>query len=170
MATAARTGASPSLKWWGALLAILAVVALGVWAGTHEQRQAVRPADTAYLKTNAKKTGVHITSSGLQYEVLRQGTGPRPDRGDTVAVQYEGRLIDGTVFDSTYQRGQPAIFPIDQVIPGWSEGVQLMPAGSKYRFTIPPSLGYGQNGVPPVIPGGSVLVFDVELLAIRGKS
>ena len=127
------------------------------------------PADLAYLKQNKGKPGVITTASGLQYEVLTQGSGPHPTASDTVAVHYEGKLIDGTIFDSSYQRGQPATFPLGSVIPGWTEGVQLMTPGSKYRFTIPPALGYGAAGAGGVIPPNAVLLFDIELLAIRGK-
>ena len=109
------------------------------------------------------------TASGLQYEILKAGAGASPAAGDTVAVHYEGRLIDGTVFDSSIARGQPAVFQLDQVIPGWTEGVQLMQPGAKYRFTIPPELGYGARGAGGTIPPNAVLVFDVELLAVKPK-
>jgi FKBP-type peptidyl-prolyl cis-trans isomerase len=120
-----------------------------------------------FLASNAKAPGVITTSSGLQYNVIREGTGPKPARTDTVLVHYEGRLLDKTVFDSSYKRGQPAAFPLDQVIPGWTEGVQLMPVGSKYHFVVPPALAYGARGAGGVIPPGAVLEFDIELLAIR---
>ena len=171
MATAdSNSPAKPSggvVKWLVAATVIIAVVVLAVWAGTRDQVAAVRPADMKYLAENAKKPGVVTTASGLQYQVLRQGVGPKPGRSDTVLVNYEGRLIDKTVFDSSYQRNQPAAFPLENVIPGWTEGVQLMPAGSKYRFVVPPSLGYGARGAGGVIPPGAVLEFDIELLAIR---
>jgi FKBP-type peptidyl-prolyl cis-trans isomerase len=161
---------SGTAKWLvaGAVLLALIIVAL-VWAGTQAQVAAVRPAELAYLQTNKGKPNVHTTASGLQYEVLTEGTGPMPAKTDTVAVHYEGRLIDGTVFDSSIARGQPAVFQLDQVIPGWTEGVQLMKTGSKYRFTIPPELGYGARGAGGVIPPNAVLVFDVELLGVKGK-
>lgn len=118
----------------------------------------------AYLEQNAKKPGVTVTLSGLQYEVLQPGTGKCPRETDKVRCNYEGRFIDGTVFDKT-NPGNPATFPLNQVIPGWTEGLQLMQEGAKFRFTIPYFLGYGPNGYGP-IPPYSVLVFDVELLEV----
>ena len=107
------------------------------------------------------------TPSGLQYMVLREGSGPRPLPSDTVRVNYEGKLLDGTVFDSSYQRGEPAQFGLNQVIPGWTEGVGLMPVGAKYRFWIPSQLAYGSNGAPGGMIGPeATLTFDVELLGI----
>lgn len=119
-----------------------------------------------YLAANAKKDGVTVTASGLQYRVLTAGSGDAPAATDTVRVHYEGRLISGDVFDSSYQRGEPVSFPLNGVIPGWSEGVQLMTPGAKYEFTIPSALAYGPSGTGP-IPPNSVLVFDVELLEIN---
>ena len=121
-----------------------------------------------YLEDNAKKDGVKVTDSGLQYEVIKQGTGPKPTAADTVTVHYTGKLTDGTVFDSSKDRGQPATFPLANVIKGWTEGVALMPVGSEYRLTIPANLAYGDQEVGS-IPASSVLVFDVELLGIDGK-
>ena len=157
------------VKWLIGGAVLLAIVAGLVWAGTRSQVAAVRTADMAYLAANAKKPGVVTTASGLQYQVVRAGTGSRPKPTDTVLVHYEGRLVDAahTVFDSSYQRGQPAAFPLNQVIPAWTEGVQLMPAGSKFRFLVPPALGYGAAGAGGVIPPGAVLEFDVELLAVK---
>ncbi|MFC3711947.1 FKBP-type peptidyl-prolyl cis-trans isomerase [Sphingoaurantiacus capsulatus] len=128
---------------------------------------AAPPAD--FLASNKERAGVKSTASGLQYEVLTEGQGESPVATDTVAVHYEGKLVDGTVFDSSYQRGEPAVFRLDQVIPGWTEGVQLMKPGAKYRFTIPPELGYGPEGAGGVIPPNAVLQFDVELLAIAPR-
>ncbi len=156
-------------RWILIGLVAAALVAVLVWFGTQSAVTAVRPADLAYLKANREKPGVKTTASGLEYEVLTEGTGPHPARTDTVLVHYEGRLVDGTVFDSSYRAGQPVAFPLDQVIAGWTEGVQLMTAGSKYRFTIPPAIAYGAKGAGGVIPPNAVLVFDIELLAIRGK-
>ncbi|HSR64672.1 MAG TPA: FKBP-type peptidyl-prolyl cis-trans isomerase [Xanthomonadaceae bacterium] len=121
----------------------------------------------AFLAGNKAVKGVYTTPSGLQYMVLRQGAGPRPKPGDRVRVNYEGRLLDGSVFDSSYARGEPAEFGLDQVIAGWSEGVTLMPVGSKYRFWIPANLAYGEKGTPggPIGPN-STLQFDVELMDI----
>jgi FKBP-type peptidyl-prolyl cis-trans isomerase FkpA len=119
----------------------------------------------AFLEANKSKPGVKVTESGLQYQVLRAGTGPTPQATDVVRVHYKGTLIDGTPFDSSYDRGQPAEFGLAQVIPGWSEGVALMPVGSKYMFWIPSELGYGEAGGGP-IPANAMLTFEVELLEI----
>jgi FKBP-type peptidyl-prolyl cis-trans isomerases 1 len=122
-----------------------------------------------FLAENASKDGVTVTASGLQYRVLESGSGESPSVTDTVQVHYEGRLITGEVFDSSLQRGEPVSFPLNGVIPGWSEGVQLMKPGAKYEFTIPAALAYGESGTGP-IPPNSVLVFEVELLAINPES
>ena len=120
----------------------------------------------AYMAENALRPGVITTSSGLQYEVIIQGTGEMPELMDTVRVHYEGMLIDGTIFDSSLQRGTPIEFPLTAVIPGWSEGVQLMNTGSTYRFVIPSDLAYGPSGIPGAIPPNAALIFTVELLEI----
>jgi len=121
----------------------------------------------AFLARNKQVKGVFTTQSGLQYMVLRQGSGPHPAPSDRVRVNYEGSLLDGTVFDSSYKRNEPAEFGLDEVIPGWTEGVGLMPVGAKYRFWIPGNLAYGAKGTPggPIGPNAT-LVFDVELMAI----
>jgi FKBP-type peptidyl-prolyl cis-trans isomerase FkpA len=119
----------------------------------------------AFLAKNKAVTGVHVTPSGLQYMVLRQGAGPQPMPTDRVRVNYRGTLLDGTEFDSSYKSGQPAEFALNEVVPGWTEGVGLMPVGSKYRFWIPSKLGYGAKGMGPIGPNAT-LVFDVELMAI----
>jgi FKBP-type peptidyl-prolyl cis-trans isomerase FkpA len=119
----------------------------------------------AFLATNKAVKGVHVTPSGLQYMVLRLGAGPQPMPTDRVRVNYRGTLLDGTEFDSSYKSGQPAEFALNEVVPGWTEGVGLMPVGSKYRFWIPSNLGYGAKGMGPIGPNAT-LVFDVELMAI----
>ena len=118
-----------------------------------------------FLAANKDKPSVKVTESGLQYQVVRAGNGPKPAATDVVRVHYKGTLLDGTVFDSSYDRGQPAEFGLAQVIPGWSEGVALMPVGSKYTFWIPAELGYGEAGGGP-IPPNSMLTFEVELMEI----
>jgi FKBP-type peptidyl-prolyl cis-trans isomerase len=135
-----------------------------------EERSAAeenRLASEAYLAENAKRTGVVTTPSGLQYEVITMGTGPKPLASDQVKVHYTGMLTDGTVFDSSVERGEPAVFGVGQVIQGWVEGLQMMPAGSKWKLYIPSDLAYGPSGGPGGrIPGNSALVFEVELLEI----
>jgi FKBP-type peptidyl-prolyl cis-trans isomerase FklB len=121
---------------------------------------------TAFLEENLKKEGVKTTPSGLQYKVLKKGSGGSPDENDQVTVHYKGTLVDGTVFDSSYKRGEPVTFPLNRVIPGWTEGVQLMKKGAKYRLFIPPTLGYGERGNRD-IPGNAVLIFDIELLDFK---
>lgn len=157
------------LRWLIAAAVIILLVGFTVWIGTQGQVAAVRTGDMKFLADNGRKPGVTTTASGLQYDVIRPGNGAKPTAADTVLVHYEGRLLDKTVFDSSYQRGQPAQFPLDQVIPGWTEGVQLMPMGSKYHFVVPPALAYGARGAGGVIPPGAVLEFDVELLAIKPR-
>lgn len=124
-------------------------------------------AGAAFLAENAKKPGVETTESGLQYKVVTAGDGPRPSAADTVKVHYKGTLLDGTSFDDSYERGEPVTFPLSQVVPGWQEGIALMPVGSKYTFWIPSKLGYGERGTPggPIGPNAT-LVFEVELLEI----
>lgn len=125
-----------------------------------------RSEGAAFLAANRSQKGVLTTSSGLQYMVLREGSGARPLASDTVRVNYEGKLLDGTVFDSSYERGEPVEFPLNRVIAGWTEGVALMPVGAKYRFWIPSDLAYGPGGSPPRIGPNATLTFDVELLGI----
>jgi len=121
----------------------------------------------AYLAENSKKDGVTTTSSGLQYKSLVAGNGDKPTASDTVKVHYKGTLTDGTVFDSSYDRGQPAVFPVTGVIAGWVEALQLMNVGDKYELTIPSDLAYGAHGSGPVIGPDATLVFEVELLGIE---
>jgi FKBP-type peptidyl-prolyl cis-trans isomerase FklB len=124
-------------------------------------------AEAAFLAANGKKEGITQTASGLQYQVLKEGVGDKPKATDEVTVHYTGKLLDGTVFDSSVKRGQPATFPLNGVIRGWTEGLQLMRVGSKFRFFIPAQLAYGQRGSPPRIPPNSTLDFEVELLEIK---
>ena len=129
-----------------------------------------REKQAEFLAENGKNEGVTTTASGLQWEVLTAAEGPKPNATDTVTVHYVGTLIDGTQFDSSVDRGQPASFQLDAVIEGWTEGVALMPKGSKYRFVIPAEIGYGERGSPSgEIPPGATLVFEVELLKINGQ-
>lgn len=119
-----------------------------------------------FLAENAQKEGITVTKSGLQYEVLTEGTGKKPKATDTVRCHYEGRLLDGTIFDSSYKRNAPADFGLQQVIAGWTEGVQLMSEGSKFRFYIPYMLAYGEGGAGASIPPFATLIFDVELIKV----
>jgi FKBP-type peptidyl-prolyl cis-trans isomerase len=132
-------------------------------------RQKVQPTideGLKFLAENAKKPGVKQTASGLQYEVLVEGQGEKPVETSTVKVHYEGFLLNGRIFDSSRSRGEPTQFGLNQVIKGWTEGVQLMPVGSKYKFYIPYQLAYGEQGAGADIPGGSTLIFEVELIEI----
>ena len=131
-----------------------------------EAGKAHKEAGEKYLAENAKKDGVITLPSGLQYQVLKEGNGRKPSAKDTVMCHYEGFLIDGTVFDSSIQRGEPATFPLQQVIAGWTEGLQLMQEGAKYRFFIPYRLGYGESGAGSSIPPFAALIFDVELIQV----
>ena len=131
-----------------------------------EAGKAAKEAGEKYLAENAKKEGIITTKSGLQYQVLREGNGKRPTAKDSVKCHYEGFLIDGTVFDSSVQRGEPAVFGLQQVIAGWTEGLQLMQEGGKYRFFIPYRLAYGEGGAGQMIPPYAALIFDVELIEV----
>lgn len=157
------------LSKWVVSGLVLATASVGLaLVGTSGLREPAKAVDQ-FLESNREKPGVTVTESGLQVEMLAEGEGLSPISSDTVLVHYEGRLADGTIFDSSIQRGQPAVFGVDQVIPGWTEGLQLMKPGGKARFTIPPELGYGAAGAGGVIPPNAVLVFDVELLAIAPR-
>ncbi len=136
-------------------------------AAAAEAGKAAKAAGEAFLAENGKKDGVVTLPSGLQYQVLKEGDGKKPSATDQVVCHYEGTLIDGTVFDSSYQRNQPATFGLNQVIPGWTEGVQLMQEGAKYRFFIPYKLAYGERGAGAQIPPFATLVFDVELIEVK---
>lgn len=131
-----------------------------------EKGKAAKEMGENYLAENAKKDGVVTLPSGLQYKVLKEGNGKKPKATDQVKCHYEGMLVDGTLFDSSIQRGEPATFPLNQVIAGWTEGLQLMQEGAKYRFFIPYHLGYGERGAGASIPPFSALIFDVELIEV----
>lgn len=131
-----------------------------------ESGKAAREAGEKYLAENAKKEGVVTLPSGLQYQVIKEGEGRKPKATDSVKCHYEGFLTDGTLFDSSVQRGEPAVFGLQQVIAGWTEGLQLMSEGAKYRFFIPYMLGYGESGAGQSIPPYSALIFDVELIKV----
>ena len=120
-----------------------------------------------FLATNKQKEGVTTLESGLQYEVITMGTGPKPTANNSVTCHYHGTTIEGTIFDSSVQRGTPATFPLKAVIKGWTEGLQLMPAGSKWRFFIPPHLAYGDRHISAVIGPNSTLIFEVELISFK---
>ena len=126
-------------------------------------------ASQAFLEENQAQEGVETTESGLQYKVVEQGEGPMPGAEDVVTVHYRGTLIDGTQFDSSYDRGEPATFPVGGVIPGWTEALQMMPVGSKYELYIPPGLAYGEQGAGGRIGPNEALIFEVELLEIQGE-
>lgn len=132
----------------------------------NEKAAANLKAGEEFLASNSSKPGVTTLASGLQYEVITEGSGPKPLATNKVTCHYHGTLIDGTIFDSSVRRGQPATFPLNAVIKGWTEGVQLMSVGSKYRFFIPPQLGYGERQVSAQIGPNSTLIFEVELLGI----
>jgi len=131
-----------------------------------EKGKAAKAEGEKYLTENAKKEGVITLPSGLQYQVLKEGNGKKPSAKDSVKCHYEGFLIDGTVFDSSVQRGEPATFGLQQVIAGWTEGLQLMQEGAKYRFFIPYRLAYGEGGAGAMIPPFATLIFDVELIEV----
>ncbi|GMO23702.1 MAG: FKBP-type peptidyl-prolyl cis-trans isomerase [Spirochaetaceae bacterium] len=134
-----------------------------------QKREENMAKSTSFLAENAKKKGVQTTKSGLQYEVITKGKGAAPHKDSTVVVHYTGMLSDGTVFDSSREREEPATIPLEQVIPGWSEGIQLMRVGGRAKFFIPPALAYGEESGVEEIPPNSVLIFDVELLEIEGE-
>jgi FKBP-type peptidyl-prolyl cis-trans isomerase FklB len=131
-----------------------------------KKAQAVKGDGEKFLAENKKREGVVTLPSGLQYEILKAGTGEKPLAADKVTTHYHGTFIDGKVFDSSVERGQPAQFPVNRVIPGWTEALQLMPVGSKWRLWIPYNLAYGEKGYPPKIPAYSALIFEVELISI----
>ncbi len=134
-----------------------------------EMTKAAREAGEKFLEENKKNEGVKVTVSGLQYVVEKEGEGAQPTATDEVTVHYTGKLLNGQVFDSSVQRGEPATFPLNRVIPGWTEGVQLMKEGAKYTFFIPSDLAYGPQGIPNAIPPHSTLIFEVELIKVIKK-
>lgn len=156
--------------WVGLGLAFASAIGFA-WVGTRAQVALAQPA-AEFLATNAKKQGVVTLPSGLQYRVIQAGKGPKATAQDTVIVTYDGKLADGSTFDASEAHGGPTPMPVGRMIPGFSEGLQLMNPGSKYRFWIPPELGYGPQAMPDprtgkvVIPANSLLVFDVEMLGI----
>ena len=151
---------------WVGIGLLAAAGAAAAFVGTSKQVAMAQP-PAEFLAANAKKSGVVTTASGLQYEVLKEGSGPKPGPSDIVLVEYEGRLANGEAFDSSARQGGPAALPVaGGMIPGWGEGLQLMPQGAKYRFWMPPELAFGERGAGDKIPPNAVAVFDVELLAI----
>lgn len=134
-----------------------------------EMTKAAREAGEKFLEENKKNEGVKVAASGLQYVVEKEGEGAQPTATDEVTVHYTGKLLNGQVFDSSVQRGEPATFPLNRVIPGWTEGVQLMKEGAKYTFFIPSDLAYGPQGIPNAIPPHSTLIFEVELIKVIKK-
>jgi peptidylprolyl isomerase len=151
------------------IIIVIACVAFYFYSSANNKKNAVinHEQGSAFLADNAQKEGVKTTASGLQYLVLQQGSGDRhPTATSTVRVHYHGTLVNGTVFDSSVERGETISFPLNRVIPGWTEGVQLMKVGDKFRFFIPSGLGYGNRSAGK-IPAGSVLIFDVELFEIQ---
>jgi len=136
---------------------------------TEKKAAEIKAVGQKFLEENKKNANVKETASGLQYVVEKEGTGAQPSATDEVTVHYTGKLLDGTVFDSSVNRGEPATFPLNRVIPGWTEGVQLMKEGAKYTFFIPSDLAYGPQGVPNAIPPHSTLIFDVELIKVVKK-
>lgn len=136
-------------------------------AAAAEAGRAAKAVGEDFLSENAKKDNIVVLPSGLQYEVIREGNGKKPSATSKVKCHYEGTLIDGTKFDSSYDRGEPATFGLNQVIAGWTEGLQLMSEGAKYRFFIPYNLGYGERGAGASIPPYAALVFDVELIEVQ---
>lgn len=149
-------------------IAIVAVLVVILVINPGNQQPSRTETEAQFMADNRNAEGVVTTASGLQYQIVQEGTGPRPGPNDTVTIDYTGTLLDGTVFDSSVQRGEPITYPLTGFIQGWQEGVQLMPVGSKFRFWIPPELAYGTRGSGSVIPPNATLVFDVELLGIGG--
>ena len=155
---------------WGGIAALVLLALLLAWQGTKAQVAMAQPADQ-FLAENAKRSGVVTTPSGLEYKIVKAGAGPRATSQDVVLVNYDGKLANGETFDASAKHGGPATLPVSGLIPGWVEGLQLMNKGSRYRFWIPPSLGYGAQGAGDgAIPPNALLVFDVELLEIAPRA
>ncbi|MCE2573382.1 FKBP-type peptidyl-prolyl cis-trans isomerase [Motilimonas eburnea] len=159
-------GGQPSQVEEAALHEAFQVIAAQIQAKQAEQAKVLAAEGEAFLAENAKRDGVVVTESGLQYEIITQGGGEKPTADSTVRTHYHGELTDGTVFDSSVQRGEPAEFPVGGVIAGWTEALQLMPVGSKYKLYIPHNLAYGERGAGNAIAPYSALVFEVELLEV----
>jgi FKBP-type peptidyl-prolyl cis-trans isomerase len=158
------------VKLWAGIAIVIAVGAGTAYYGTRSQVAMAQPPE-AFLEANGKHSGVITTPSGLQYEVLKEGTGPKPGPNDIVLVDYDGKLVNGDSFDSSAKQGGPAPLPVSGgMIPGWSEGLQLMNQGAKYRFWMPPQLAFGEHGAGGKIPPNAVTVFDVSLIAIAPPS
>jgi len=155
-----------NLDTWFTIDEAIELVETAIRAALTERAEFNRQEGVAFLAENGRQPGVYTTSSGLQYRIIVEGTGRQPEISDSVRVHYTGFLIDGTIFDSSYQYGEPAEFPLRGVIPGWSEGLQLMREGGKSLLFIPSRLAYGSQGAGNVIPPNSVIVFEVELLAV----
>ncbi len=151
----------------GAIAIVAVLVVLFIVSPTNQQPSRADQ-EAQFMADNQNAEGVVTTASGLQYMVLQEGTGPQPALSDVVTVHYHGTLLDGTVFDSSVERGEPLTYPLNAMIDGWQEGVQLMPVGSKYRFWIPAELAYGSRGAGSAVPPNAALIFDVELLGIGG--
>lgn len=151
---------------------IILLVVIGVWVSKSSERQKEAAAKALadgqqFLKENKEREGIITTASGLQYEILKEGEGAKPTLSSKVTTHYHGTLADGSVFDSSVERGQPATFGVGQVIRGWQEGIPLMSAGAKYRFYIPQELAYGMRSPSSSIPPGAMLIFEVELLSFQ---
>ncbi len=162
----ALTGAKPAMTEAESMAAIKAFEQT-MQAEQEQQGDKAKAEGAAFLAANAKKPGVKVTASGLQYKVIKSGAGATPKGTDTVKVHYHGTLTNGEKFDSSIERGKPVEFPVNGVIPGWTEALQLMKVGDKWQLYIPSDLAYGPQGRPPVIPPNAVLVFDVELLEVK---
>ncbi len=151
------------------VIALLLLAGCTDFEAQEKQAELNRQQGAAFLAANRSKSGVKLRPSGLQYQVLREGSGPKPTISDRVTVHYRGTLIDGTEFDSSYARGESTAFAVAGVIPGWTEGLQLMSVGSQYRLFVPGVLGYGSSGAGDKIGPDATLIFDVELLAIEDR-